>query len=83
MEQQASQVVPAGPHAVELAIEHVRHHGDRVPIACHLTAPDPRHAFLGQAGLDMRICGDVVRVVVVNKPMPRDRPIDRQRAQSE
>ena len=79
--EQARQVMPARPHPIELAIEHMRQHRDRVPVACDVAVPLPSEALRAQARLHVRIRGDIIGVVVVDEVMPRNRPIDHQRAQ--
>ena len=80
VEEQARQVMPARPQPVKLAVEHVRKHRDRMPVARDLTVPRPGKPFGAQAGLHVRIGGDVIRIVVVDELMPSDRPINHQRA---
>ena len=59
--------MPARLEPIELAIEHVREHRDRVPVARHVAVPHPGQPLGAQARLHVGIRGDVVRVVVVDE----------------
>ena len=80
MEEQVRQVMAGWPQPIELAVEHVRKHRDRMPIARDLAVPDPGKALRAQARLDIRIRRDVIGVVIADEVMASHWPIDHQRA---
>jgi hypothetical protein len=65
MEHEVLEVRGAGVHAEHLAVEHVRQHRDRVPVAGALLRECPDDVGGLKAGRDVRILRDVDAVVVV------------------
>jgi len=78
MQAHAHEMVPAGLEAKKLAIRHVRNPGQRVPVAGVAGGKSPNNIRPLQPALNLRVLGDVVRVVIVDEAMPRHRQKDRQ-----
>ena len=76
VKEQVAQVVPAGLETEELAVEHVRHPGDGMPVrllAMHILE-GPLQARRGQSLLHDRVGRDVVGVVVIDEVKTRHPP---------
>ena len=68
VQKQVRQVKPAGPEPVELRIEHQGNPGQRMPVACVAGRKRPRDASGRQPAFDVLIVGDVIEIVVIDKP---------------
>ena len=75
MQQQTCQMVPRRLEVEPLAIQHVRHPRQRMPIAGIKGLERPGHAGPRQPPLDMRVARDVQLVVVKQELMGADWPI--------
>ena len=78
MKEEICEVMSAWIKAVEGAISHVRQPGYRMPIAEINGAEGPTDARPGQAGLNVRVLGNVFVVIVVDEFMMSQRPIAEQ-----
>ena len=67
MQQNVGRVMPTGVEAVDLAVEHVRQPGQRMPVGDVDVREDPRGAADRQAGGDVRILVDVLIVVEIHE----------------
>src|SRR2546422_6761470 len=67
VEQQAGEMVSAGAHAEQLAIQRDRKPGQRVPKAAFQAAEGPADGFPSEAVLDMHVLIDVNRVIEVDE----------------
>src|SRR6266446_5426121 len=67
MQQHRYEMVSAGVQAKELAIQHMRKPGQRVPVALRKSAKRPNKPVRAQAALDLRIFGHIRRVIQVNE----------------
>ena len=66
VEQHIGQMMPPGVQAEELAIEHVRQRGQRIPLAVGPVGEGPPDAVAGQARGDMGVSVDKDAVVVIS-----------------
>ena len=73
----------AGVRAEQLAVEHVRKPGERMPVAGMNGGEGPAEAGQRQAAFDERVFGDVVRVVVTHKRVGADGQEHHQRGKRE
>ena len=78
VEQNADEMVHRGVLAEELAIEHVREPGERVPIAGVASGEGPFDVFPFQAALNVRVGGDVIRIVVIDKVVAKSVEVNRE-----
>ena len=76
VDQQIDEVMAGGAESEQLAINHVGHPGQRMPVGVVAvqTAECPRDAMPGEAGLDVRVGDNVTVVVVVDEVVPDDGP---------
>ena len=69
MEENTRQVVPSRSQTEQLAIEHVRHPGERMPVGNRHRCEGPSNVAPGQTLMNARILPDVSAVIIVNKFM--------------
>jgi len=81
MQHDAREMVPPRAQTEELAVEHVRNPGQRMPVGGVTRSQSPAHALARQARLDVRVVEHVGRVIVVHKPIARRGPEDREHRQ--
>ena len=76
VDEQVDEVMAGGAESEQLAINHVGHPGQRMPVGVVAvqTAEGPRDAVPGEAGLDVRVGDNVTVVVVVDEVVPDDGP---------
>src|SRR5437868_15289683 len=67
VQQNADKMMAHGIQAEQLAIEHVGDPSERVPIGNIKSSESPTEVFERQAGLNVRIEGDVRIAIVVNE----------------
>jgi len=67
----------------KLGIEEVREPGDRVPIQSGGRAKSPNDGAPTESGSDLRIVGNVNRVVVIEKGSAGDRVVERKSGKNE
>ena len=67
MEQHVRCVMPAGVHAVDLRVEHVRNPGQRMPVAGVESRERPGDILPAQPGLNVRVLPDIIRVIEMNE----------------
>ena len=69
--------------SVKLTIEDMREHGERMPVPGDFAVPEPGEALRGKAGLDVRVVGYVIGVVIGDELVVGNRPVDSECSQSE
>lgn len=69
------QMMKAGADAKPLTIQHVGQRGDRMPIPHHGMGERVAKTVRGQAGLDLLVFGDELRIVVIDEVVMPHRPI--------
>jgi hypothetical protein len=65
----------SGIQTIELAIQHVRNPGQRMPVRGIRVRKGPNHSRPREARLNMRICRDVCRVIEIDEIMMYQGPI--------
>src|SRR6476619_2159991 len=65
-------MMTAGGEAKQLDVEHVGEPGEGEPVGPVGRGKGPADAFGGETGTDVRVGGDVVRVVVVDEVVPKN-----------
>ncbi len=75
VQQHVDDVRRAGPQPEELTVQHVRHPGQRVPVARITGLKAPAQSRPGEAAFDVVVDQDVKIVVEVGEVEPRHRPI--------
>lgn len=70
----------AGVKTEELAIQHMRHGGERVPVCRMAVRKHPNNAVPGKAAIDVRVFLNVNLVIVIDELVPcglrKDEPCD-------
>ena len=69
-------MMPPGLGPVELAIQHVRNHGERGPIDIHVVGKCPGDSFQAQATENCRVVSNVNSVIVTHKLVMQRLPED-------
>ena len=69
MEEHTRQVVPSRLQTEQLAIEHVRHPGERMPVGNRHCCEGPSNVAPGQTLVNARILPDVSAVIIVDEIM--------------
>ena len=76
MEGQADQVLRPRVRPKDLAVQHVREPGERMPITGVTAGKCPRNIFQIQAAQDVRIGSDIIRIIVINEIVPTHRQVN-------
>ena len=77
VQQQIGQMVPPGVQPEHLAIEHVRNHRQRIPLAHRAAGQRPLQSVGRQAVIDVRVVSDIQAVVVFEEGVPQRLAVDR------
>src|SRR5439155_4946791 len=83
MKDQAGEVVPPRLKSEKLHVQHVGNPGERVPIGRVTALHSPRDAFPLDSAKHLRVFGDVLRIVVIDKLVVEHRPESGQRGGSQ
>ena len=78
MKQNADEMMHRGLLAEELAIQHMRKPGDGMPITRVTGCECPLNILPIQTALNVRIGGDVIRIVVIDEIVLQRRRVDRE-----
>ncbi|MGC3958714.1 MAG: hypothetical protein QM813_12475 [Verrucomicrobiota bacterium] len=75
MNESIHQVMSAGVHTKQLAIQHVRQGRDGMPVAYHWLSEGINEAVSRQARFDFLVLGDELRIVVIDEVVMPHRPV--------
>ena len=78
VQQNAGQVMSPGSGCVDLAVQHVRQPGQRMPVA-RVKTKRPDQASPSQAGLHQRIIRHILLIIILNKTVTQRRQVKHQR----
>lgn len=67
------EVMAGGVQSEHLHVGHVAEPSQRMPVGCVKRTERPLYALPTEAGLDLRIIGDVERIVVAQETVARER----------
>ena len=76
-------MVPAAIQAKELAVQHVRNPGERVPVAGVARGQSPLQPLRGEPLPDVQVAGGVKGIVVVDEIEVADLGVDRESRQEQ